>query len=114
MSLVRLVVAPKWHVSVFAWGLGLCKSMFIVPTSNFCCKTNPITTITMCVLTHIAIVVIYFPLRPGREKSFLYASKLQGRHWKDHVKSDLGSDQDHRLKKDLRSDQESRSKFFLK
>jgi hypothetical protein len=28
------------------------------------------------------------------------------RHWKDHFKSDLRSDQDHRLKKDLRSDQD--------
>jgi hypothetical protein len=33
------------------------------------------------------------------------------RHWKDHFKSDLISDQDHRLKKDLRSDQDQ---FFLK
>jgi hypothetical protein len=33
------------------------------------------------------------------------------RHWKDHFKSDLRSDQDHHLKKDLRSDQDQ---FFLK
>jgi hypothetical protein len=33
------------------------------------------------------------------------------RHWKDHFKSELRSDQDHRLKKDLRSDQDQ---FFLK
>jgi hypothetical protein len=33
------------------------------------------------------------------------------RHWIDHFKSDLRSDQDHRLKKDLRSDQDQ---FFLK
>jgi hypothetical protein len=28
------------------------------------------------------------------------------RHWKDHFKNDLRSDQDHRLKIDLRSDQD--------
>jgi hypothetical protein len=28
------------------------------------------------------------------------------RHWKDHFKSDLGSNQDHCLKKDLESDQD--------
>jgi hypothetical protein len=33
------------------------------------------------------------------------------RHWKDHFKSDLRSDQDHRQKKDLRSDQDQ---HFLK
>jgi hypothetical protein len=33
------------------------------------------------------------------------------RPWKDHFKSDLRSDQDHRLKKDLRSDQDH---IFLK
>jgi hypothetical protein len=31
---------------------------------------------------------------------------IQTRHWKDHFKSDLRSDQDHLLKKDLRSDQD--------
>jgi D-mannonate dehydratase len=32
--------------------------------------------------------------------------QVNNRHWKDHFKSDLRSDQDHRLKKDLRSDQD--------
>jgi D-mannonate dehydratase len=36
--------------------------------------------------------------------------QVNNRHWKDHFKSDLRSDQDHRLKKDLRSDQDQ---FFL-
>jgi hypothetical protein len=31
---------------------------------------------------------------------------LRLRHWKDHFKSDLRSDQVHRQKNDLRSDQE--------
>jgi hypothetical protein len=35
-------------------------------------------------------------------------SVRQSRHWKDHFKSDLRSDQDHRLTKDLRSDQDHR------
>jgi hypothetical protein len=36
------------------------------------------------------------------------------RHWKDHFKSDLRSDQDHHLQKDLRSDQDQRSFFASK
>jgi hypothetical protein len=32
------------------------------------------------------------------------------RHWKDHFKNDLRSDQDHRLKIDLRSDQDHKLK----
>jgi peptide deformylase len=39
----------------------------------------------------------------------LWMSKLFAiifRHWKDHFKSDLRSDQVHRQKNDLRSDQE--------
>jgi hypothetical protein len=36
---------------------------------------------------------------------------ISPRHWKDHFKSDLRSDQDHRLKKYLRSDQDQ---IFLK
>jgi hypothetical protein len=31
---------------------------------------------------------------------------VPNRPWKDHLKSDLRSDQDHLLKKDLRSDQD--------
>jgi hypothetical protein len=34
------------------------------------------------------------------------------RHWKDHFKNDLRSDQDHRLRIDLRSDQDHMFKFF--
>jgi hypothetical protein len=34
---------------------------------------------------------------------------LLPRHWKDHFKSDLRSDQDHHLKKDLRSDQDQKN-----
>jgi hypothetical protein len=42
---------------------------------------------------------------------FLFNSSPECRPWKDHLKSDLRSDQDHLLKKDLRSDQDH---IFLK
>jgi hypothetical protein len=42
---------------------------------------------------------------------FHKTSKESSRHWKDHFKNDLRSDQDHRLKIDLRSDQDH---VFLK
>jgi hypothetical protein len=37
----------------------------------------------------------------------MFTAAARGRHWKDHFKNDLRSDQDHRLKIDLRSDQEN-------
>jgi hypothetical protein len=45
------------------------------------------------------------------EFGLLCMVRQPSRHWKDHFKSDLRSDQDHRLKKYLRSDQDQ---IFLK
>jgi hypothetical protein len=45
------------------------------------------------------------------ESEKLWQETWHGRHWKDHFKNDLRSDQDHLLKIDLRSDQDH---VFLK
>jgi hypothetical protein len=50
--------------------------------------------------------------RDNKEGAILYLSSLPNRHWKDHFKNDLRSDQDHHIKIDLRSDQDHVN-FFL-
>jgi hypothetical protein len=42
----------------------------------------------------------------GKDENGDTVSILFSRHWKDHFKNVLRSDQDHRLKNDLRSDQD--------
>jgi hypothetical protein len=51
-------------------------------------------------------------MRPQSDfQIFISSPELFSRHWKDHLKNDRRSDQDHRLKLDRRSDQDH---HFLK
>jgi hypothetical protein len=50
--------------------------------------------------------LMFFPIS-------LASSPENSRHWKDHLKNDSRSDQDHRLKLDRRSDQDHPLNFFI-